>query len=288
MGGPPGPLTTFNFRSLKSPLRATDAGDVESVPTLIVVPARAENAEEIEPLLQTLVSVTATAPDTMVLVVDDRSPARAGADDRGRRHRARLRLRPPAGRRRLAPPPSTSASRSPLEHGMDVCFVASGLVFESAGWLDRLRARTGTDGEPAAVAGGAVVEPDGHHPPRRLLLLALPPRLARAPGQRARGRARRRRPAAVPGRLRAAVRPQRVDRAGRPLRRAARRRRTPRWTTASASPRPAASASSSRRCAPARCETPSGEPDEASRDEQRLRLKHAARELLPLDARRCI
>ena len=48
---------------------------MESVPTLIVVPARAENAEEIEPLLQTLVSVTATAPDAMVLVVDDRSPA---------------------------------------------------------------------------------------------------------------------------------------------------------------------------------------------------------------------
>ncbi len=48
---------------------------MESVPTLIVVPARAENAEEIEPLLQTLVSVTATAPGAMVLVVDDRSPA---------------------------------------------------------------------------------------------------------------------------------------------------------------------------------------------------------------------
>ena len=40
----------------------------------LVVPARAESAEEIEPILQTLVSVTATAPDTMVLVVDDRSP----------------------------------------------------------------------------------------------------------------------------------------------------------------------------------------------------------------------
>ena len=47
------------------------------------------------------------------------------------------------------------------EHGMDVCLVASGLVLDSPGWLDRLRARTGTDGAPAAVAGGAVVESAG-------------------------------------------------------------------------------------------------------------------------------
>jgi GT2 family glycosyltransferase len=44
---------------------------------------------------------------------------------------------------------------------MDVCFVASGHVFDSPGWLDRLRARTGNDGDLAAVAGGAVVESDG-------------------------------------------------------------------------------------------------------------------------------
>ena len=44
---------------------------------------------------------------------------------------------------------------------MDVCFVASGLALDSPRWLDRLRARTGTDGEPAAVAGGAVVHAAG-------------------------------------------------------------------------------------------------------------------------------
>ena len=48
---------------------------MESVPTLLVVPARAESDEEIEPLLQTLVSLTTTAAESMVLVVDDRSPA---------------------------------------------------------------------------------------------------------------------------------------------------------------------------------------------------------------------
>src|SRR4051812_33669173 len=47
------------------------------------------------------------------------------------------------------------------DHGMDACLVAPGLVFERAGWLDRLLARTGTDGRPAAVAGGAGIEPTG-------------------------------------------------------------------------------------------------------------------------------
>jgi GT2 family glycosyltransferase len=48
-----------------------------------------------------------------------------------------------------------------VDHGMDVCLVSPGLVFESRGWLGRLQARTGLDGNPAAVAGGAVVEADG-------------------------------------------------------------------------------------------------------------------------------
>ena len=47
---------------------------MESVPTLITVPVRAERAEDIEPILQTLVSLRTTAPEAMVLVVDDRSP----------------------------------------------------------------------------------------------------------------------------------------------------------------------------------------------------------------------
>jgi GT2 family glycosyltransferase len=48
-----------------------------------------------------------------------------------------------------------------LEHDMDVCLVASGLVFDSPGWLDRLSARTDQRGEPAAVAGGAVIHSGG-------------------------------------------------------------------------------------------------------------------------------
>src|SRR4051794_19598203 len=47
------------------------------------------------------------------------------------------------------------------EHGMDACLVAPGVLMESQGWLERLRARTDTAGNPAAVAGGAILEADG-------------------------------------------------------------------------------------------------------------------------------
>lgn len=133
---------------------------MESDPTLIVCPVRAESAEDIDPILQTLVSLQASAPDTMVLVVDDRSPAPqaqlievAAAElncayvmqEDGEGHSAAVNVGLTAG----------------AEHGMDVCIVSPGLLFESAGWLGRLKARTGTDGEPAAVAGGAVLETAG-------------------------------------------------------------------------------------------------------------------------------
>jgi hypothetical protein len=45
-------------------------------------------------------------------------------------------------------------------HGMDACLFAPGLI-PDAGWLRRLHARTGATGQPAAVAGGAVINPNG-------------------------------------------------------------------------------------------------------------------------------
>ena len=44
---------------------------------------------------------------------------------------------------------------------MDVCLVQSGLVLASPAWLERLRHRLGTDGRPAAIVGGAVVNSTG-------------------------------------------------------------------------------------------------------------------------------
>jgi GT2 family glycosyltransferase len=133
---------------------------VDTVPTLIVVPVRAERDEDIEPFLQTVASIRGTAPEAMVLVVDDRSPA------------------PYAQMIELASDElecayvlqqdgeGTSAAinvglNAASDHGMDACLVAPGVVLDQPGWLNRLRARTGPDGEPAAVAGGAVIDPTG-------------------------------------------------------------------------------------------------------------------------------
>jgi GT2 family glycosyltransferase len=133
---------------------------VESVPTLISVPVRAERAEDIEPILQTLVSLRTTAPEAMVLVVDDRSPqqhAHMIEIAAGELDCAYVAQQDGSGRVAAI----NVGLQAGADHGMDVCIVEPGLVLESAGWLNRLLARTGTDSRPAAVAGGAVIEPTG-------------------------------------------------------------------------------------------------------------------------------
>jgi GT2 family glycosyltransferase len=133
---------------------------VETVPTLIVVPVRAERAEDIEPFLQTVASLRGTAPEAMVLVVDDRSPAQfaqmlqLASDELD----CAYVLQQDGEGLSAAINVGLNAAN---EHGMDACIVASGLVLDQPGWLNRLRARTGTDGRPAAVTGGPVIEPTG-------------------------------------------------------------------------------------------------------------------------------
>jgi GT2 family glycosyltransferase len=129
-------------------------------PVLITVSARAESADELDLHFQTLASLRSSAATAPVLVVDDRSPAEQAQvlelacqelgctyvmndESKGRSSGLNVGL--------------TVA----LEQGMDACFVAPGLVLPSPGWLERLQARTRTGEEPPAVAGGAVVEPDG-------------------------------------------------------------------------------------------------------------------------------
>jgi GT2 family glycosyltransferase len=121
---------------------------------------RVERDEDIEPFLQTVASLRGSAPEAMVLVVDDRSPApfaqmlELASDELD----CAYVLQQDGEGRSAAINVGLSAA---YEHGMDVCLVASGLVLDSAGWLDRLRARTGPDGNPAAIAGGAVIDPTG-------------------------------------------------------------------------------------------------------------------------------
>ena len=133
---------------------------METVPTLIVVPVRAERAEDIEPFLQTVVSLRGSAPEAMVLVVDDRSPAQfaqmleLASDELDCAYVLQQDGQGPSAAINVG---LTAAK----DHGMNACLVAPGLVLDSPGWLSRLTARTGTDGRPAAIAGGAVIDSTG-------------------------------------------------------------------------------------------------------------------------------
>ena len=133
---------------------------MEPDPTLIVVAARAERTEDMDAVLETLVSVSATAPSAMVLVVDDRSPEpQAQMIEAAASELDCAYVMQQDGE-------GTSAAfnvglAAAAEHGMDTCLVSAGLVFRAAGWLDRLRVRTDSKGGLAAVAAGAVVNPGG-------------------------------------------------------------------------------------------------------------------------------
>lgn len=135
----------------------TDAVQVEAPSVLIVVPARAAGEAELDPLLQTLVALRSSAPEAMTLVID-RSPGpqaamvEIAAAELGCAYAAH----DPSASRGSAL--NVGLINAP-KHGMDACLFAPGLI-PDAGWLRRLQARTGTDGQPAAVAGGAVVNPD--------------------------------------------------------------------------------------------------------------------------------
>jgi hypothetical protein len=136
----------------------TDAHHVAAPSVLIVVPARAQSEAELDPLLQTLVALRSTAPGAVTLVVD-RSPAAQAALIEIAAAEVGCAYVAHDAHESAASACNVGLVNAP-RHGMDACLFAPGLI-PGAGWLERLRARTAADGQPAAVAGGAVVNPDG-------------------------------------------------------------------------------------------------------------------------------
>jgi hypothetical protein len=135
----------------------TDGADVDSPSVLIVVSPCVDSDAGLDPVLQSLAAVRGTAPEAMVLLVDRSAEA----------HAALLKLAAAELGCAYAPADSDGESaalnvglRAAVAHGMDLALVAPD-VLPDAGWLGRLRARTDTDGAPAAVAGGAIIESDG-------------------------------------------------------------------------------------------------------------------------------
>src|ERR1700759_2427249 len=135
----------------------SDTVVVDSPSVLIVVSPRAESEAELDPILQTLVAARGSGPDAIVLAVDRSAEARP----------ALLKVAATELQCAYAPAGTEGATaalnvglRAAVGHGMDLALLAPGII-PDAGWLGRLRARTGTDGAPAAMVGGAVIEPNG-------------------------------------------------------------------------------------------------------------------------------
>jgi GT2 family glycosyltransferase len=130
-------------------------------PSLCIVPVFLRSEEELDVLLRCLVSLAATAPDAEVMVVDDFSPERGlvanlkvACEELGFELVQRTRN---AGF-------STTVNvglRRALSAGYDAVLVNADIEFIDAGWLDRMRERTDTEGRPAAVVGARLLYPNG-------------------------------------------------------------------------------------------------------------------------------
>jgi O-antigen biosynthesis protein len=130
-------------------------------PTLCIVPTFLRSEAELEVLLKCLVSLSATAPDAEVIVVDDHSPERGLV--------ATLSLICEELGFELAPQPENAGFsrtvnvglRRALARGYDALLVNADIEFIDHGWLDRMRDRTDVQGRPAAVVGARLLYPNG-------------------------------------------------------------------------------------------------------------------------------
>jgi O-antigen biosynthesis protein len=131
------------------------------VSVLAVVPTYLRTELEAELLLRCLVSLSATAPQAEVVVVDDASPA---ADLVAQLAPVCAEL----GHRLLCKHENTGFSRTvnaglrlALEEGKDALLVNQDVQFVDGGWLEAMLERTDTEGRPAAVVGAKLLYPSG-------------------------------------------------------------------------------------------------------------------------------
>jgi GT2 family glycosyltransferase len=130
-------------------------------PTLCVVPAFLRSADELDVLLTCLVSLQATAPEANVLIVDDASPARELV--------AQLELACEELGIAIVSNDENSGFSMTVNVGLEVAhamgqdavLVNADIEFPEAGWLDRMRERTDSEGRPAAVVGARLLYPNG-------------------------------------------------------------------------------------------------------------------------------
>jgi GT2 family glycosyltransferase len=132
-----------------------------SVPSLAIVPSYLRTEQDLEVLLRCLVSLSVTAPELELLVVDDASPAAELVDQ------VALVL-PELGGELLRKPENSGFSAAvnvglgrALEWGQDAVLVNADLEFTTPGWWEAMRDRTDTEDRPAAVVGAFLTYPNG-------------------------------------------------------------------------------------------------------------------------------
>jgi GT2 family glycosyltransferase len=132
-----------------------------SVPSLAIVPTYLRTEQDLEVLLRCLASLSATAPELELLVVDDCSP-NAGLVDQ------LALIVPELGGELVRKPENTGFSatvnvglRRALEWGQDALLVNADLEFTTPGWWPAMHERTDSQGRPAAVVGAFLTYPNG-------------------------------------------------------------------------------------------------------------------------------
>lgn len=133
--------------------------------TLAIVPTYIRSARELDVTMTTLTSLTETAPDADILVVDDGSPAQDLVSDLQTFCRERSEW---TGLEFEAKQENTGFSstvnvglRKALAEGRDAVLVNADVEFEGAGWLEAMLARTDSNAAPAAVVGALLLYPNG-------------------------------------------------------------------------------------------------------------------------------
>jgi GT2 family glycosyltransferase len=140
---------------------ADDGSVSRSVPTLAIVPTYLRADEDLEVLLRCLVSLSVTAPELELLVVDDASPATELVNQLAN-------VLPELGGQLLRKSENTGFSATvnvglgrALDWGQDALLVNADLEFTTPGWWEPMRDRTDSEGRPAAVVGARLIYPNG-------------------------------------------------------------------------------------------------------------------------------
>jgi GT2 family glycosyltransferase len=135
--------------------------NVSTRPVAAIVPSFLRKPEDLDVLLRCLVSLKSTAPQVMVLVVDDHSPNRelvaqlhAVSEELG------ITLACKDENTGFAKTVNIGLGLARAE-GWDAILVNADIEFHEVGWLERMLARTDTQGRPAAVVGARLLYPHG-------------------------------------------------------------------------------------------------------------------------------